>query len=42
MRVTAKIIKNLLRSAKWRLGINHPLGLPCRCQVAGERSRRLE
>lgn len=36
MRVAAEIFEDLPRSAKWRLGVNHPLGLPHRKQIAGE------
>ena len=38
MRVTAKILKNLLGTAKRWLGVNHPLGLPEPRQIQGKRS----
>src|SRR5207245_10427547 len=39
MRVAPQILQHVLRSAKGGLGINHPLGIFERSQVAGESQR---
>ena len=36
MRIAAKILKDLLRAAKWWLGVNHPLDLSYWSQIAGK------
>lgn len=42
MRVTTEMLKDVLRAAKRRLGVNHPLGTASGSQMPSERAGSLK